>query len=451
MVISLHICEKMLTPLLTEYDPALRSEGSIDPLGLYAIADSLALRLVPGLRERMQHPRFLTATAVSLAVCSAFDVERVAADGTSEPWQVFEWYLVEGLVRTIKDEGQLRGLSGRSKAATALRYGEPLCAKNYLKTSSVFGFHGVYRLLSKTLGIESAGRLGEFGYHLLHVWMKEQGLDGFFSSGNGPGKRWYKLLVEAVDDGLAKGAVARKGGWGGWQFFQNHLAHYEIGKKEAREIYRVLKNSEDGYRGPVLYFLISPKGLNSFKYELNGELFFSERDFHTTLSKHSDDSLKELLKTIMLYETFSRLLQDAFDDCLYIMTRKRGNKAYLNDFLDCKGVKKAMSEIPKLPIVLMERLEPFGESQRFSETFERFFEPVPAKDWPLQLLEHHRLIQREKPPAGKAPWCEQFDDGGWMIYPSYLRDEGGRYDDVYLHGYRTYSLLSFAEDLKLIP
>jgi len=51
----------MLLPLLSEADPAATSEGSLDPLGLYAIADSLAGRLVPGLRERMTHPRFLTA------------------------------------------------------------------------------------------------------------------------------------------------------------------------------------------------------------------------------------------------------------------------------------------------------------------------------------------------------------------------------------------------------
>jgi len=91
----------MLTPLLTEADPAETSEGSIDPLGLYSIADALATRRVPGVRERQKHPRFLTAIAVGLAVCSQFEDEGPAAEEKSEPWQVFEWYLVEGLVRTI--------------------------------------------------------------------------------------------------------------------------------------------------------------------------------------------------------------------------------------------------------------------------------------------------------------------------------------------------------------
>lgn len=34
-------------PFLTAYDPAGTSEGTLDPLGLYQIADQLAVQLVP--------------------------------------------------------------------------------------------------------------------------------------------------------------------------------------------------------------------------------------------------------------------------------------------------------------------------------------------------------------------------------------------------------------------
>ena len=75
----------MLLPQLTEFDPAESTEGSIDPLGMYAIADALAMRLVHGVRERQLYPRFLTASAVSLAVCE--DMEHL---GDVEPWLVEE-------------------------------------------------------------------------------------------------------------------------------------------------------------------------------------------------------------------------------------------------------------------------------------------------------------------------------------------------------------------------
>jgi hypothetical protein len=48
-------------PFLTSYDPPGTSEGTLDPMGLYQIADQLAVQLVPAVRERMQRIRFLTA------------------------------------------------------------------------------------------------------------------------------------------------------------------------------------------------------------------------------------------------------------------------------------------------------------------------------------------------------------------------------------------------------
>ena len=36
-----------MLPFLTSYDPPGTSEGTLDPLGLYQIADRLAVQLVP--------------------------------------------------------------------------------------------------------------------------------------------------------------------------------------------------------------------------------------------------------------------------------------------------------------------------------------------------------------------------------------------------------------------
>ena len=136
----------LMAPVLSERDVAPGTEGGIDPLGLAAIADRLGTRLVPGVRERQQHPRFLTAMAVSLAVSEAFESDAVASDGVSEPWQVFEWYFVEGLVRTSRsvdaagsqarnasrltsDElPATRGVPGSLKARQAFDEGVPLSA-----------------------------------------------------------------------------------------------------------------------------------------------------------------------------------------------------------------------------------------------------------------------------------------------------------------------------------
>lgn len=433
----------ILRPLLTEADPASSSEGSIDPLGTYAIADSLALQLAPGVRERQSHPRFLTASVVSMAVCSEFDEEVVASDGISEPWQVFEWYLVEGLVRRISDGARLKGLPGREKATAAIRDRVPLCAPRYLKTPTVFGYHGVYRTLSRELGIEVSGRIGEAGYELLVTWIKEQGLKGFYGSSEGTGTTWRNQLAAAVKDGLERGAVARRPGWAGWSFFEEHLGHHDAGHKEVGVIRNSLLRSDNGYREPVIAFLVSTQGRDLWRESE------SEREFHRALVSKSTYPLKDLLHAIMKYETFSRLLQDAFVDCLFRMSKTRAKTA-VNEFTQLTGVKRAAEKIPPLFGELLEMLEPFGETLRFQDGFSDVAEKIPLAGWVEGLLQHHRRIQRQKPPNGKAPWFERFDDGSYIIRPGYVRSTGGQYDAAYVHKYRTRPLWSFSVDLGLV-
>ena len=65
-------------PFLTSYDPPGASEGTLDPLGLYQIADQLAVLLVPAVRERMQRIRFLSAMAVGALVTEGLEDNRAA-------------------------------------------------------------------------------------------------------------------------------------------------------------------------------------------------------------------------------------------------------------------------------------------------------------------------------------------------------------------------------------
>src|SRR5688572_15654128 len=127
----------LILPKLTAFDPETKSEGSIDPLGLVPIADRMSVQLVPGVRERMTHPRFLTLIAVGTAVCQDFPPDTVASDGISSPIQVYEWYMVQALVKMLKGNG-LRGLPGSEKASDAQKQDQPLNAARYLRVPSVF-------------------------------------------------------------------------------------------------------------------------------------------------------------------------------------------------------------------------------------------------------------------------------------------------------------------------
>jgi hypothetical protein len=438
----------MFLPLLSEADPKTSAEGSIDPLGLYAIADSLGVRLIQGVRERQAHPRFLTSIAVSLAVCADFPEETLARDGVSEPWQVFEWTFVEGMVRTAADATQLRGLPGQDKARQAVEDKAHLSARRYLKNPTVVGFHGVYRILARDIEVERADRLGEFGYGLVSTWEKEQGLEGFIGTGSGPGKDARRQLLDAVRDGIEKGSVARSGGWAGFQFFSRHLDIRGAGRKESKLITQRLLDPSGGFRSDVLNCLTGSAGKELWSREREGKSL-SERRFHELLSKSAGARLKELLDGIGIYEQFSRLLQDAFDECLHFLSKNQ-KRILPTKLTGLEKVKHAAKKVPEIFNEVAERLAPFGHGARFQETFLSLSDRLPASEWVEKLLEHHCRIQQSKPPAGKAPWFDRFDDGSCMIRTAYLRDEFVSGEDRYVHAYRTRSLWSFAQDLGLV-
>lgn len=430
----------LATPQLSELDLASSAEGSLDPLGLYTIADSLGVRLIPGVRERQSHPRYLTAIAAGTVICSEFDIDEVASDGVSEPWQVFEWYMVEGLVRTLGESGKLTGLPGIDKTRKTLQNGLHLSAARYLKTPTVFGFHGVYRVLAKELDVISNGTLGETGYRLITAWEKEQGLRGFATSVDGPGNDYRHQLLSAVKDGMIKAAVNRGGRWNGWDFFSKYLSREKFGKQESSVLLQALLSDSCKYRKHIIQFLTAKEGAAIWRATS------SERDFHTALLPHADHSLKALLKAILSYEIFARVLQDAFDDCLYILSQHRG-KTSLSTLAESAAVQRAAKQTPKLYKDAVSKLEPFQEAHRFAENFEGFSEQQDITSWLNTLIDHHLKIQKIKPPGGKLPWFDQYEDGGLIIRELYRRDHGAKGDHSYVQRYRTNSLWMFMQDM----
>lgn len=436
----------MLLPMLSEADPAVSSEGSIDPLGTSVVAEALAVQMIPGVRERQRHPRFLTAIAVSHALCDDYDPDEVASDHISEPWQVFEWYLVEGLVRTETERSRLTGLPGQDKAGSAVKDAVPLSAKRYLKTPSIFGFHGIYRVLARDIDLEIKGRMLETGARLLKTWEAEQGLHGFVGSGGGPGLEAKRRLREAIQDGLKKGATARSSGWQGWRFFRDHLGIYSIGPREAKVVIDALLDPARGHRGEILSFLTSHKGSALWrKLSENGG---SEREFHRALRGGASAPLREHLDAIDRYERFSRLIEDAFQECLSKLSRRQG-RIRSSELAPLASVKLAIASMSDLYHEVSARL-PLGQAAKFREKFADVAEKLPPQDWVERLFEHHTQNQLAKPPAGKAPWVDLLDDASYMIRAAYFRHEFDGPTQEYVHAYRTASLWSFARDLHLV-
>ena len=436
-----------MIPFLTSEDLKTGSESSIYPLGLNIVADSLATRLVPGVRERQSHPRYLTAIAVSNAVCSKFGDETIAKDDVSEPWQIFEWYMVEGLVRRIpKDERDKLGrLPGIDKAEKAVKANVGLSANRYLVMPGVFGFHGVYRVLAKELDIIKGEQLSENGYLLLKTWEKEQGLEGFYNGNSGAGYEVKNRILNAIEDTLSQfpTTVARSSAWSEWDFFKDHLHPKNAGKLERGIIKSALLSGLTDLRKQVIECLIDEKIQKLLHDNVN------ERLFHEKLYEYGNQEIKDLTRTIMKYEKFASILQDAFFDILYFMSLKT-NKLLPKELSKSLKEKNITKKLKELYAEIYLLLQPYNESQRFNEIYSTFSEDTGDEIFVTNLLEHHIKIQGNKPPNGRAPWVQKFDDGGFIIRPAYKRDKGGAHTGDYVHYYRTNSLQSFIKDLKWV-
>jgi hypothetical protein len=185
-------------PFLTAYDPPGTSEGTLDPLGLYQVADQLAVRLVPAVRERMQRVRFLTAMTVGAIVSEGLDANPVVRD--AEPYLGWEWLVVEALVRAPLEGEELWGVPGTLVGRRAVEQHGYLDARSYLKVPRVFGFNGVYKRLAVQLGLVDV--------HLASG-PNAEGLADAWAKGMDLGKLgWRKVATRSVDGGSS----ARAGG-----------------------------------------------------------------------------------------------------------------------------------------------------------------------------------------------------------------------------------------------
>ena len=184
-------------PFLTTYDPPGTSEGSLDPLGLYRIADQLAVQLVPAVRERMQRIRFLTAMVVGSFVIE--DLERDPRHRDADPYLVWEWFVVQALTQEMSDDASIRGVPGTGVTRRALAQHGYVDARSYLKTPRIFGFHGVYKRLADRLGLMHVHLAPgpNAAERLAAAWARDRGLGGIAGAESLWG-RWHAAVRRSL-------------------------------------------------------------------------------------------------------------------------------------------------------------------------------------------------------------------------------------------------------------
>ena len=427
-------------PQLTQADPPVAGEGSLDPLGLAQVADRLAERLLPGLRARMRRVRFLTISAIeALAAVDLHDT--IPVDGISSPSICFEWLVLEGFARKNEKDSPLEaaGVPGSAKVRGVLAQGKRLAARNYLKSPSVFGFTGVYMPLSRHLQVlDEDRRLGCNVAQLGNAGERDCGLEGFTDARPGTaGAALRKRIRAAILASLQGGQCVEAPSSHLWKSICDHLHPTRMGECE-----RTLLAS---------WMILDAQPVRRELAGMVGEQPQSDEFdlVRRLLAKGVSTPVKERLEAITAYEDVVHLLESAFTQLRHVSTHLGTQPMSATKVAQDPVIVEVSRTLPQAVARAAEQLERLdGELvQLFSDRLAKFETRMSAPDLVETLLAHHGAVQAGKPPQGKRPWFDRHG-AGWVIRSLYRHSEAIDLSaKSFVHPYRLSSLQGFMKDL----
>jgi hypothetical protein len=426
-------------PFMTAYDPPGTSEGSLDPLGLYQIADQLGVRLVPAVRERMQRARFLTAMVVGAIVTQGLEDDPRKRDAS--PYLVWEWLVVEALVRTRKEDPADWGVAGSQVARRALDQHGYLDARSYLKTPRIFGFNGVYKRLAVHLGLVDVHLgAGPAATELVTAWAEDR-----WPGRPDRAKQVLARWTDAVKRSLGETPQRTKAGWNGegWTELAEAIAPSDCGLGERKVLTKLLHSKGERGLGALTALWQLQRGMNGDD--------FREEALHDRLEA-SEPAYGPLLEAIRAYEAFARSLEDAFD---VLRTRAGAVDARGFTVTDIASEGGFRESVEGLHRRFERAYRALGEvhvantslQELLRRRFEAFGQPLDARAVALALCVHHEGIQKAKAASGKRPWFDRLGDDKIYIRQQYRIPEREILPGRYVHDYRGKPIRRFWKDL----
>lgn len=425
-------------PRFSAYDPGAAGEGSLDPLGFSALADRIADRLAPGVRARMNQPRFVTLSAIGAFACQPIS-DIVSSDGMSTYDLAFEWLVVESLVKYPKPE-RLKGVPGSHKAlaAAGTKPIKRLCAANYLKGPRVFGFTGVYRPFSQDSGVlDRNGMPTEVAERLIVAWEQDQGLDGFMG-GDSRSKGWQfrreieKTCLASLKSGQATAPPA------GWlmRWVADSMAPREAKSRERKILRQLVTSGQHEVRKEITDLLA---GLPATQH-------MSQLDIATKLADKASPATRTALMAAINFEKCATAIENAFRRLLaYAMSR-----GGLFSDRHGKDVPKLGDVAEKLDVLTRRAVDAsaaLDESLALdaSACFAHFDRAMTPSEFINALISRHQQVQESM--KGKRMWIEPIRNEWWVRTP--YRNQNIDLDDrEWSHPMRLHALSSFLRETE---
>lgn len=430
----------LLPPALSELDLVLESDASIDPLGLQATYERLADRILPGVTVRMTRPRFLTAMAVGAHVCAGWDDEDLAADGVSPPWIVFEWFVVESLVRCLDSLTDSHQIAGIQKVSRAIRDHGRLSAPAYLKTPKVFGFTGIFKRLAIAGGVLTEDlALDDAGITLVRAWENERGLPGFLESRDGPGAAFRGQMQSAVRQGMEKASTTPQSK-AFWQDLSRHLEPGGAGRREQAALFDIVRSGRAASSATQeLVTALESRG--------SGLTWPEEAEFLREVQHKATDTLLSSLAAIDAYERLCRPITDAFNLVRHLSAV--GGYAPIGppDFVAGTKGGDLVSRTIQGVQAASDCFQLLAWESGVRDLIDHFRDARTSEDLFRHVVARHESAQQAKPPHGKRAWIERHRGESVIVRSAYGIDDLAPNLPLYVHEYRTPTLSRFLADL----
>jgi hypothetical protein len=433
-------------PELSEADPQLAGEGTLDPVGLAPIADRLAELLVPGVRSRMQRIRFLTAAAVG-AQCSSDLIDSSMAEGGPTPSIAFEWIVLEAFARRDQEFKCLSepGVAGSAKVRqVVLKAKGRLDPSNYLKAPNVFGFTGVYLPLARDFGVlKDDRRAGRAAPELVRAWEQDQGLEGFTDLVAGtPGRQFAEQLRKAVSDSMAAGQCAAPLRNSFLDQICETMHPGKIGDREGQLLRDWLESPDQAVRSELAQSVLAADGGTE------------QEVFAQLLARGPSPDVERRLQAIVDFERFARTLLSGFDQLRALSTAEGSKPITTSGIANDPILKDVVKMLPGLYSVSYRSISDLDPllAEKLTSRFQGFADPLSVEIFVSQVLSHHDDVQGRKPPGGKRPWFER-QGNGWVIRRDYrfdvVREKSVDVNELrFIHPYRMSAMSRFMDDLQ---
>jgi hypothetical protein len=407
-------------PQLTQADPEVAGEGSLDPLGLGSIAERLGDHLLPAITNRMRRPRLMTAMVVGSLATEGLEETSPPLDGRSTPSICFEWLLLESFIRRRNALAldELIGVPGTAKVTAVVERNERLTIGNYLKTANVFGFTGVLMPLARASRLlDKERRPAERATELALVWEREHGLDGFADAApKTTGGSLRRHIRTAVDQALQTGHCSVPQSSHLLGSLAGTLGPSHAGPTERRWLLRAIVEHADEVALEIARRLRSARG------ETN------DQELLRHLSEQASAPLRLRLEAIVAYEGVATRLEAVLSQWRFRSTLA-GTTAVTAEQV-------AGSDVPVAAASgLADRITAARDTisdldPHLATTLDELVAQFDGLTDPVELatavMEHHHRVQSGKAPHGKRPWFEPSGTGtveGFVVRPLYRLGE----------------------------